>query len=430
MHRRSSIRRTGTGVLLVALLAGACVARNVPPIGAEGKPFTPDSDERALWTRAEKEEEALLKRTKVYDDPLLEGYLAGLTDRLTPDSVRAAGAPAVKVIVIRDATLNAFTMPNGHIYVHTGLLSRLDNEAQLATVLGHELTHYAHRHALKVSRSARTAPTQGTTAVASGVGVAVAATAKARATDQGSAAVLSQTASAILGLGLELAIVGAINGYGRDLEREADDVGMAALVRAGYDPREAPKAFQIPKSEIGQRGTIETFFLGSAAPLQDRVTNTTRLANTTYAKVAANDRTRNTDDFDLRLRPVVRENAYEDIRLGRYALAEGQLGRVLLATPNDPVTHLYYGDLHRLRAQRAKSAGDRAVDSQRARERYERAAELDPAYPDPWRQLGFLYFQTKDRERARTAFEKYIELRPDAPDVRRIKEYLTELDRP
>src|SRR5262245_25392068 len=431
MREPVSRRVPANWVLLVGLVAfvvGGCFARSVPPIGAGGKPFAPDADERELWTKAEKEEEALLKRTKVYDDPLLEGYLAGLAERLMADSVRAAGAPAVKVIVIRDATLNAFTMPNARIYVHTGLLSGLDNEAQLATILGHELTHYVHRHALKVSRSARAAPTQGTTAVASGLGVAVAASAKPRSNNPGSAAVLSQTASAILGLNLELATVGAMNGYGGDLEREADDLGMAAMVRAGYDPREGPKAFRIPSS--GERGTVETFYFGNATQLQERITNTTRLVKTTYSRLAVNDRTRNTEDFDLRLRAVVRENAYEDIRLGRFALAEAQLGRVLLATPNDPVAHLYYGDLHRLRAQRTKNAADRTADAQRAQERYERAAALDPTYPDPWRQLGYLYFQQKDRGRARTAFEKYIELKPDAPDARRIKEYLTELDRP
>jgi predicted Zn-dependent protease len=416
-------------VLVVALLAGACFSRNVAPIGAGGKPFTPDSDERALWVRAEKEEEALLKRTKFYEDPLLEAYLSGVAERVMADGARAEGAPAVKVSVIRDATLNAFSMPNGRVYVHTGLLSRVDNEAQLATILSHELTHYAHRHALKFSRHPQSTPTHGTAALASGLGVAVAASAPARSASPGSAAVLSQTASAILGLNLELATVAAISGYGRDMEREADEVGMAALARAGYDPREAPKAFQILKSESGERGTVEIFFFGSAAPLQERITNTTRLATSTYAK-APPDRIHNSEEFELRRRPVVRENAYEDIRLGRFGLAARQLDRVLTATPDDPVAHLYYGDLYRLRAQRAKSAAEAGADAQRARERYQRAAELDPAYPDPWRQLGFLYFQQKDRAGARTAFEKYIELKPDAPDVRRIKEYLAELERP
>jgi hypothetical protein len=62
-------------------------------------------------------------------------------------------------------------------------------------------------------------------------------------------------------------------------------------------------------------------------------------------------------------------------------------------------------------------------------DRDERAAELDPKYPDPFRQLGLLYHQQKDAARARAAFEKYLALRPDAPDARQIKGYLVELDR-
>jgi predicted Zn-dependent protease len=135
------------------LLAAACATRQVPPIGADGKPFKPEADERALWAQAEKEEAALLKKAKVYDDPLLEEYLANIGDRLTPDEVRAAGAP-FKYGVIRDPTLNAFAMPNGRVYVHTGLLSRLDNESQLAMILGHEMTHVTHRHALSFQRDA------------------------------------------------------------------------------------------------------------------------------------------------------------------------------------------------------------------------------------------------------------------------------------
>ncbi|PYM51115.1 MAG: hypothetical protein DME14_03735, partial [Candidatus Rokuibacteriota bacterium] len=58
-----------------------------------------------------------------------------------------------------------------------------------------------------------------------------------------------------------------------------------------------------------------------------------------------------------------------------------------------------------------------------------RSADLDPAFPDPFRQLGFLYYQQKDTERAREAFRKYLALKPDAPDAKRIREYLVELER-
>ena len=74
-------------------------------------------------------------------------------------------------------------------------------------------------------------------------------------------------------------------------------------------------------------------------------------------------------------------------------------------------------------------AGQRDALLAQAREAYERAALLDPAYPDPFRQLGFLYYQSKENDKAMEAFRKYLALRPDAPDARRVEEYVVELDR-
>src|SRR6266571_7566869 len=211
------MRRTVAWLVILSLLLPACASRNVPPIGAEGQAFKPESDERALWAKAEKEEEALLKKAKVYDDPMLDEYLARIGDRLTPDQVREAGGPGFKFGVIRDPTLNAFALPNGHIYVHTGLLARLDNEAQLAMIVGHEMTHVTHRHALSFTRDARNQQVPFTVvAVAASIGVAVAAGSRAGSGDYIGTTVLSPTANVLLGLGLQLAVIAAINGYGRD----------------------------------------------------------------------------------------------------------------------------------------------------------------------------------------------------------------------
>jgi predicted Zn-dependent protease len=418
-------------VVIVTLLAAACASRTVAPIGAGGQPFKPEADERALWAKAEKEEEALLKKTKPYDDPLLEEYLARIGDRLTPDEVRTAGGPGFKFGVVRDPTLNAFAMPNGRVYVHTGLLSRLDNEAQLATILGHEMTHVTHRHALSFQRDAQNKQILYTVlAVAASIGVAVAAGSRARSGDYVGAAVIGQTANAILGLGLQLATVAAINGYGRDLERDADQGGMENLVRAGYDPREAPKVFALLRSESKDRGSLETFFFGSHPRLTERIETTNELLRTRYAAAAASPTAIvDTEDFQLRMRSVVRENAYEDIRAGRFAVAQRQLDRVLAITPRDPVAHVYYGDLHRLQSQRAREATQKSQSAALALASYEKAVALDPTLPEPYRQLGFLYYQQKDNARAREAFQKYLALKPDANDARRIKEYMVELDR-
>lgn len=425
------MRKTIAWLVLVALFVSGCASRSVPPIGAGGQPFKPESDERALWAKAEKEEEALLKKARVYDDPLLDEYLARIGDRLTPDDVRNAGGPGFKFGVLRDPTLNAFALPNGHIYVHTGLLSRLDNESQLAMILGHEMTHVTHRHALSFQRDIQTKQIMYTVAaVAASIGVAAVAGSRAQKGDYIGAAVIGQTANAILGMGLALTTMAAINGYGRDLERDADSAGMDNLVRAGYDPKEAPKVFALLRSESKDRGSLETFFFGSHPRLTERIETTEGLVKTKYAEAsAAPNSVRDTEDFQLRMRTVVRENAYEDIRAGRFALAQRQLDRVLTITPRDPVAHTYYGDLHRLQAQRAREAAKKDEHAGLALASYEKAVELDGSAPEPYRQLGFLYYQQKDNAKAKAAFERYLALKPGASDAKRIKEYLVELDR-
>src|SRR5881409_2425513 len=423
--------RSVAWLVIVSLLTVSCATRSVAPMGAGGKRFKPEVDELKLSAQAEKEEEQLQKKAKPYDDPLLEEYLAKIGDKLTSDEVRDSGGPGFGFGVMRDPTLNAFAMPNGRIYLHTGLLSRLDNEAQLAMIVGHEMTHVTNRHALSFTRDVQNKQILYTVlAVAASIGVAVAAGSRAQGGDYVGAAVLSQTANVLLGLGLQLAAIASINGYGRDLERDADSGGMDKLVRAGYEPNEAPKVFELLRSQAKEGGSLEAFFFGSHPKLTERVETTSELVKTKYASAAVSSAVvKDTEDFGLRMRTVVRENARLDIQAGRFKLAEDQLERVLAITPKDPVAHLYYGDLYRLQSQRARDIADKSDKAKKALERYERSAELDPAFPDPFRQLGFLYYQQKDNEKAKDAFKKYLALKPDAPDARRIKEYLVELDR-
>lgn len=427
MRPRGPLARFVAAALVVAVLGGCATAR-VPPIGAG--PFQMASDERRIWAEAEKEEAKLERSGKIYDDPLLEEYLGGIGDRLLPPEVKTGGGPGFRFVVFRDPSLNAFAMPNGRVYVHTGLLARVENEAQLAMVLAHELAHVTNRDALRFHRDSRNKMIAlNVLAIAASIGVAVAAGSQAERGHVVEAAVLSQTASVILGLGLQVAALAAINGYGRDLEREADEVGLDRLVRAGYDPREGARVFELLKKDEGDPGRLENFFFGNHPRLEDRIEVTGELLRTRYAEIAGGTgRIVDTREFGLRMRTVVRENAALDLRAGRFNLARAQLDRVLALTPRDPVAHVYYGDLHRIQAQRARPLEEKAALFRQAIERYRRAAELDPAYPDPFRQLGFLYYQQDDRQRAREAFRQYLALRPDAPDARRIREYLLDLE--
>src|SRR6266542_1223483 len=209
--------------VLLGCLVSSCASINVPPMGYQSKPFRPEADERKVSGDTEKEEEKLAKLGKTWDDPLLEEYLAAVAAKLVPEEAKQAGAPAVRIAVFRDPALNAFAMPNGKVYIHTGLLSRLENESQLAMILGHELTHVTNRHALKFNRDAQNKQIFFTAlAIAASLGVAVAAGSQQGKGNYVTAEVLRTTSNIFLGLGLQLAFIAFVNGFGRDLEREAD----------------------------------------------------------------------------------------------------------------------------------------------------------------------------------------------------------------
>jgi beta-barrel assembly-enhancing protease len=402
----------------------------VAPIGADGRPFTPEPDELTLWAQADSEAQQLQKKSRLYEDRLLDEYLARIADRLVPDGARGAGGPAFRLAVLRDPTLNAFALPNGRIYIHTGLLASLANEAQLATIVAHEMTHVINRHALSVTREASGPPfAADVPARAASIGRAAATGSGSGSGDHLGAAALSQTANVLLGPGLQLAAGAAIDGYGRDRELEADAGAMASLVRAGYDPKEAPRAFARLGKASAARGTLEIFFFGNRTGLTERVESMTGLLTGLYAAAAAAPEvTRITDEFQLRMRTIVRENARLEIETGRFTPAREQLDRVLAITPDDAVAELYYGDLYRLQSQRSRDVADRADKARLAIERYERAARLDPTFADPFRELGFVHYQQQETARARTAFQSYLALKPDAPDASRIKDYLRQLD--
>src|SRR5581483_8653990 len=84
-------------------------------------------------------------------DTALEQQLGGILTPLLPKN--PLEHVEWRLRILRDPMVNAFTMPNGSIYVSAGLLARMENEDQLAAVLAHEVTHVASRHAYISKRS-------------------------------------------------------------------------------------------------------------------------------------------------------------------------------------------------------------------------------------------------------------------------------------
>jgi len=374
------------------------------PIGEGGAPFSPDPDERALWDAAGREAEAIAGAAAPRADAAIEAHLTAIARRLMGEAALAAGAPAPSVAVLMDPALDAFGLPIGRIYVSSGAVARVRNEDQLATILAREVAHVRLRHALAILREGR--PLDAGPAVPRpGLGLA----------------------------GLPLANLTAVEGYGEARERAADADALVSLARAGYDAREAPRAFEAlgapPGDGRGHAGDdsprVERFALGDPARSAQRARSLRRLIAREPAG-GAPPSAADAGEFARLTLPLVRDNARLDARAGRPRLARAQLDRVLAAAPDDAVARLYEGDVFRLEAQHERPT-DRPALLEQARRAYERAAALDPAWPEPYRALGLLAYQAGDTAGARAAFERYLSLRPEGPDAQRVREYLIEL---
>jgi beta-barrel assembly-enhancing protease len=410
-----------TAMMLVLLLVVACATSNIPPIGSSHQPFQLAADEREIWEQSEAEQQKLNRRGRLYEDVLLEEYINEIARRMTPPELEEQGVP-IRVKILRDPSLNAFAYPNGALYLHTGLLARVENEAQLASVLGHEMTHVINRDAVRQYRSTRTKViAANVAAVAASIGISAMAGDQWRRGNAVTAAVVGQTADVMLGLGLQLGLLAAVNGYGRSMEDQADAGAMRLMAQAGYDISEAPKVHQMLLQRYGDPSRLENFFFGNHSRNQERIENYQRMLSTEYAQVAqASSLITNTEEYQRRTRPLVRDNAILDIEAGRYGTAKAALERVLAVAPNDAKAYFYLGELYR----KQRKAPD---DVEKAVMAYQKATEHDPSYPEPLRSLGLLYYTTGKKAEAQQAFERYLELKPYADDRQQLREYLLEL---
>ncbi|MCE2390660.1 MAG: M48 family metalloprotease [Proteobacteria bacterium] len=188
---------------------------------------------------------------------------------------RSAGPSAfdIKFYVVEDENLNAFAVPGGAIYIHTGLIEAVNSADELAGVVAHEIGHVTARHTAQLYRRQRN------TAIASQLAGAVvgAATGSRSAADAG-------------GMAAAMAGQGYITGYTREFERESDRLAVATLIEAGWDPTGMLRMFQTLQKE-SKGGTLLTF-LSSHPATDERIANVKAqiAAHGTLGELRQNDR--------------------------------------------------------------------------------------------------------------------------------------------
>jgi predicted Zn-dependent protease len=170
----------------------------------------------------------LKKQEKVSTDPK---YTARV-NRVAPKIIAAAGGNPSEweVQVFASKDLNAFALPGGKIGFYTGILDIMDNDAQIAAVMGHEVAHVNYNHSGE----------RYSQQVGSSVAISVAQAAIGTGSQTG------QLAMAALGVGAQ---VGVLLPFSRKHELEADKFGLRYMHRAGYDPNEAIRFWQKMSSQ-------------------------------------------------------------------------------------------------------------------------------------------------------------------------------------
>ena len=156
--------------------------------------------------------------------------------------------------VIESDQINAFAAPGGFVYFYTGLLRDMDNEAEMAAVMAHEISHVVGRHGIKQVQAI--------------LGVSLAYDLATGGKEQ------SQAMQTAINVGLNLIFAG----YSREHEREADEFGFTYMIRAGYDPHAMVTMFEKLAAHGSESNSFEQLF-ASHPETQDRIKSAqTRLA--------------------------------------------------------------------------------------------------------------------------------------------------------
>jgi predicted Zn-dependent protease len=319
--------------------------------------------------------------------PEVESYLNTVVTRLHSGPLVEGATLHVKVVV--DPTLNAFALPTGAIFIHTGMLARLENEAQVAAVLGHELSHATHRHALREYRNIKN--------------------------QSAFLATLTVSTGGIGGLLGGLGVMASVSGYSQGLEREADVSGFRLMIAAGYDPRESPKVFRILLDESKRSKIKEPFFFGSHPRLAERIDSFERLVAALPPDQRRGGRS-DAEAYNAILPAILIANATAALRAGDYDSARTCAERDLKLRPDDPAARLQLAEVFRKRG-----AKDDAANALRL---FRELATQHPDYDEAQRGLGLALMKSGDKPGAAAAFHRYLTLRPAADDRAYVESFI------
>ncbi len=365
-----------------------------------------DPDERGMWQDFARLETEIASSNRLLGSPAMQRYAESVVRRLLGDR-----ADEARVYLVHDPEFNASMAPNGMMIVNTGLLARCRDEAQLATVLGHECAHYLRRHSLQRWRDVK-AKTGIMAFVSAGTGVIAGATARTR----GDWYTWMDLADSI-----NTALVLAILRFSREQEAEADAYGVRLIDAAGYPPDAAAAMWA---QVIGERRA-------SARARGKRYRDRARSAYSTHLPTAERMLDLSVSARELEAASIPPRRY--DGRRAEWRAAVAPLRAALLDEQvklNDPGASLYLvgalaqdgwdgtlryaeGEAYRLR--------DDPGDAARATAAYAQAVAYDDAPPEAWRANGYALLKAGMAAQGRQSLARYLDRKPDATDAAMVR---------
>jgi len=289
--------------------------------------------------------------------------------------------------------VNAYAFPGGSIAVTRGMLVEMENEAELAGLMGHEVGHVAARHTAEQAGKSLVAQTL----VAGGAAYA---------------------GSRHAGLGNLVASLGSIGSgallahYGRDSERESDELGMAYMVEAGHNPQGMTGLMDVLRSKSKDRPSALQLMFSTHPPSEERYQTARRRVEEQYAAHtdAPLHRERFMDETAPvhRLAPTILEEQKGEREMSRssYTAAEDHFRSALARTPEDYTGNVLLGKS--LLAQEKPREANRF---------FKRARNIYPQEAQAHHLSGLSHLQAGNGRPAFEAFDRYERLLPGNPST-------------
>ncbi|MDB5697083.1 MAG: peptidase [Sphingomonas bacterium] len=344
-------------------------------------------DEIGWWREDDESERTLANSPKVIRDEALTGYVKSVLCA----AVGADRCKATRVYIMREPSFNATMSPNGTMRVYSGLLLRVQSEAELAFVLGHEFGHFESRHTLQRFKQARSSTD-------------LLAWAQVLASMNSYAATNFNS--------LQLSVYGGFYRFNRENEREADLVGLGYMNASTLRPQAASRVWRSRIAEAEASASMR----GLKKPRFDRIayfaSHPPEAERATYLAALANPdgdgRDEGGDRYALATAKWMPIFLDDQVKLNDFGASEYIIGALAERGWTATLWHAR-GELFRMRgAQR---------DLVNAADFYSKAVALDPSHAEAQRGLGLSLIKTGRTGEGRAALESYLALQPAASDA-------------